>query len=245
MLLRVRKKSLPDHIELQANGMPLRIRLRADPRARRYLLRLPSDYSGPVLTVPRGGDLQKAERFARQHIGWLLERMEARPDHVPLLPGNIIPLRGQDHRIVPTGKLRGLVEPVRNGDDHPELLVPGAEEHMPRKLTTWLKGQAKADLSTAVTLHAAKIGRPVKAISIRDTKSRWGSCASNGSLSFSWRLILAPPEILDYVAAHEVAHLREMNHSARFWRICEELAPHTRQARAWLKENGQRLHGYG
>jgi len=245
MFLRARKKPLPDHIELHADGTPLRIRLRADPRARRYLLRLPSDYSGPVLTVPRGGDLERAERFARQHIGWLLERMDARPDHVPLLPGSIIPLRGADHRIVSTGKLRGLVEPVRKDDGHLELQVPGAEEHMPRRLTTWLKGQAKADLTAAANLHAAKIGTTVKAISVRDTKSRWGSCATSGRLSFSWRLILAPPEILDYVAAHEVAHLREMNHSARFWRICEELAPHTGEARAWLKANGHRLHGYG
>lgn len=245
MLLRARKLPLPEHLELDADGMRLKIRLRLDSRARRYLLRLPADTSGPVLTVPRGGSLKTAERFARQHIDWLLERLEKRPDHVPFQPGSLIPLRGEDHRIVPTGKLRGLIKAERDEAGLGELHVPGETDHMPRKLTAWLKKRARDDLTAAANLHAARIGKTVKAISIRDTRSRWGSCAANGNLSFSWRLILAPPEILDYVAAHEVAHLREMNHSDRFWRLCEELAPHTRDARQWLKENGARLHGFG
>lgn len=245
MLLRARKIPLPEHLELDADGVPLKIRLRSNPRARRFLLRLPADHSGPVLTVPRGGSLQSAERFALQHIDWLLERLERRPDHVPFLPGNIIPLRGEDHLIVPTGKLRGLIETSGVTAGLPKLHVPGETDHLPRKLTSWLKAEAKADLTAAANVHADKIGKTITAISIRDTKSRWGSCAANGRLSFSWRLILAPPEVLDYVAAHEVAHLREMNHSARFWKLCQELAPHTRDARQWLKENGLRLHGFG
>ena len=235
--------ALPDHIDIETDARPLRIRLRSDPRARRYLLRLPADNSGPVLTIPKGGNLARAERFARQHVDWLQERMSGRPDHVLLRPGDHVPLRGVDHLIVPTGRLRGLVElrdtPV------PEVHVPGSDDHVPRKLTAWLKGQAKADLTRAAEHHASRLGERISAISIRDTRSRWGSCASNGRLSFSWRLILAPPDILDYVAAHEVAHLREMNHSDRFWAVCQELAPQTPQARVWLKENGARLHGYG
>ncbi|WP_417687269.1 M48 family metallopeptidase [Roseibium sp.] len=245
MLLRLRRQpALPDHIEIDTGDVPLRIRLRSDPRARRYLLRLPADNSGPVLTVPKGGNLARAERFAREHLQWLQERMTSRPDHVALRPGDIVPLRGRDHLIVPTGKLRGLVA-WRHEGEMPELLVPGADDHVPRKLVTWLKGQAKDDLTRAVAHHAGRLGAEFSAITIRDTRSRWGSCASNGNLSFSWRLILAPPEILDYVAAHEVAHLREMNHSARFWKLCRQLAPHTPEARQWLKENGARLHGYG
>ncbi|OJJ09492.1 zinc metallopeptidase [Alphaproteobacteria bacterium AO1-B] len=243
--LRARKPALPDHIEIDTGDAPVRIRLRANPRAQRYLLRLPADHSGPILTVPKGGDLQRAERFARQHIDWLLERLEGRPDHVALRPGDLVPLRGKEHLIVPTGQLRGLVSTGQAVCGTPALLVPGAEEHAPRKVTTWLKGQAKADLTECAEDHAAKIGKKIAAISVRDTKSRWGSCASNGRLSFSWRLILAPPDILDYVAAHEVAHLKEMNHSDRFWRLCEELAPQTPEARVWLKEHGVRLHGYG
>ncbi|MEC9472930.1 MAG: SprT family zinc-dependent metalloprotease [Pseudomonadota bacterium] len=245
MFLRASKKTLPDHIEIQTGASAVRIRLKANPRAQRYLLRLPADRSGPVLTVPKGGDLARAERFARQHIDWLIERLQDRADHVTFLPGEIVPLRGEDHVIVPTGKLRGLITLGRNDAGLPALFVPGAEDHIPRKVTTWLKEQARADLSARTTLHAATIGKKVAAISIRDTTSRWGSCASNGRLSFSWRLILAPTDILDYVAAHEVAHLKVMNHSARFWRLFEQLAPQTQKARVWLKQNGVRLHGYG
>ena len=245
MFFRAGRKTLPDHIEIDTGSSAVRIRLKANPRAQRYLLRLPADRSGPVLTVPRGGDLARAERFARQHIDWLIARLEDRPDHVVFEAGDIVPLRGEDHVIVPTGKLRGLIATARTEDGLPALMVPGAEDHIPRKVTAWLKQQAKADLTARTALHAGTIGRKVAALSIRDTKSRWGSCAANGRLSFSWRLILAPPDILDYVAAHEVAHLKEMNHSPRFWRLCEQLAPQTPTARVWLKENGLRLHGYG
>lgn len=245
MLLRRGKKDLPDHIDIETDTKAVRIRLRANPRAQRYLLRLPADSSGPVLTVPRGGDLRRAEHFARQHIGWLVERLQDRPQHVSLAPGDVFPLRGVDHRILPTGTLRGLVSAGVGEDGAPALFVPGADDHVPRKATNWLKSEARKDLVVRAQFHAARIGRKITAISVRDTRSRWGSCASNGKLSFSWRLILAPPEILDYVAAHEVAHLKEMNHSARFWRLCEELAPQTPTARVWLKENGTCLHGFG
>lgn len=244
MLLRARKKPLPDHIELDADGTRLRVVLRVNAQAKKYLLRIPADMSGPVLTVPKGGDLARAERFARQHIGWLVDRLDRRPERVALRPGDIVPVRGIDHQIVPTGKLRGLVS-AEDLDGMPRLYVPGAEDHIPRKVTAWLKREAKADLGKACDQHAATIGRTVSGLTIRDTTSRWGSCAANGKLSFSWRLILAPTAILDYVAAHEVAHLQEMNHSARFWRLCEQLAPQTPEARAWLKQNGLKLHGYG
>ncbi|MES0812429.1 SprT family zinc-dependent metalloprotease [Roseibium sp. SCPC15] len=245
MLYRAGKKSLPEHIDIQTDTRDVRIRLRANPRAQRYLLRIPADRSGPVLTVPKGGDLARAEKFARQHINWLVERLQGRPDHVEFLPGDIVPFRGEDHVIVPTGKLRGLVSLGETEDGYPALLVPGADDHIPRKVTNWLKEQARKELTQRSEIHARTIGRKITGISVRDTRSRWGSCASNGRISYSWRLILAPPDILDYVAAHEVAHLQEMNHSARFWRLCEQLAPQTPTARIWLKENGQQLHGFG
>ncbi|SHM88691.1 M48 family metallopeptidase [Roseibium suaedae] len=246
MLLRSRRKALPDHIEIDADGTALRIRLRPNPRAKRYLLRIPADHSGPVLTVPGGGDLARAERFVRQHTGWLLERLTIRGDRVDLSAGTIVPVRGEDHEIRASGKLRGLVQQSSDPETGAKiLLVPGADDHIPRKVETWLKAAAKAELTEAAFFHAQKIGAKINGLTVRDTKSRWGSCASNGKLSFSWRLILAPPEILDYVAAHEVAHLREMNHSARFWSLCQQLAPQTPSARLWLKQNGLRLHGYG
>ncbi|GAA0784596.1 M48 family peptidase [Roseibium denhamense] len=245
MLLRARKPKLPDHIEIETGQQAVRIRLRANARAQRYLLRLPADQSGPVLTVPKGGNITQATRFAEKHIDWLLKRLVDRPDHVALKPGDMVPVRGIEHMIRATGKLRGLVETGRSPDGSLVLHVPGADEHMARKVTNWLKGEARKDLTDRAEHHAQQIGKKINAINVRDTRSRWGSCASNGNLSFSWRLILAPSDILDYVAAHEVAHLAEMNHSHRFWRLCEELAPQTPEARRWLKEHGHKLHGYG
>lgn len=246
MLFRSRRKALPDHIEIDVSGTALRVRLRPNPRAKRYLLRIPADHSGPVLTVPDGADLARAERFVRQHANWLLERLTKRGDPVVFSAGSLIPVRGVEHVIQASGKLRGLVQQYEEPDTGTRvLLVPGAQDHVPRKVASWLKATAKADLTAAAYHHAEKIGAKINGLTIRDTKSRWGSCASNGKLSFSWRLILAPPEILDYVAAHEVAHLREINHSPRFWALCQKLAPQTPAARTWLKENGLRLHGYG
>ncbi|MBN9673106.1 M48 family metallopeptidase [Roseibium aggregatum] len=245
MLIRPDKKRLPEHIEIETDTSAVRIRLRSNPRAQRYLLRLPADRSGPVLTVPKGGNAARAERFARQHIDWLIERLKDRPDHVAFRPGDIVPVRGQDHEIVPTGRLRGLITAGQTEDGFPALFVPGDDDHIPRRVTSWLKEQARTDLTQRAENHARTINKKIAAISIRDTKSRWGSCAANGRLSFSWRLILAPSEILDYVAAHEVAHLQELNHSDRFWRLCAQLAPQTPTARVWLKENGLHLHGFG
>ena len=244
MRFKITRPPLPDHLTLRSGDTNVQIRLRRDNRAQRYLLRIPADHSGPVLTVPKSGDAARAERFARQHIDWLLSRLREKPDQTPFQDGSIVPLRGTDHLIVATGRLRGLVS-VANEGNSARILVPGAPEHLARKLTSYLKEEARKDLTQACAVHSEKIGRKVAGISIRDTTSRWGSCASNGRLSFSWRLILAPPEILDYVAAHEVAHLREMNHSDRFWKICRDLAPQTPAARKWLKEKGSALHTYG
>ena len=162
----------------------------------------------------------------------------------PLPRGGLVPLRGEPHRIAAAGGLRGL---VRVGEQAGEavLHVPGAEEHLARRLTDWLKREARQDLSRAVELHADALGHRHAGITLRDTRSRWGSCTSDGRLSFSWRLVLAPPFILDYVAAHEVAHLAEMNHGPQFWALCRRLAPRTEEARGWLRREGGRLHLYG
>nr|WP_083202388.1 SprT family zinc-dependent metalloprotease [Stappia indica] len=251
--LRRQQPALPEAITLEIAGREQRILLRGNPQARRYILRVPSDGGAPVLTVPKGGSLATAREFALRQRGWLAGRLGERPEAVPFAEGGVIPLRGAAHRIVAAGGLRGLVraEPAPEQEDEQadnevgRLLVPGAAEHIARKLTDWLKREARRDLERAVALHAAALGRTPTALTLRDTRSRWGSCTADGRLSFSWRLVLAPPSILDYVAAHEVAHLAEMNHGPRFWAHCRRLAPHTEEARDWLKREGGRLHLYG
>lgn len=129
--------------------------------------------------------------------------------------------------------------------DPPLLVVAGEKPHLKRRLTDWLKAQAANDLTAAVERHCETLGVRYTRLTLKDTVSRWGSCSPSGALAFSWRLIFAPPFVLDYLAAHEVAHLKEMNHSVRFWRVCQKLCPKTEEAKAWLKAYGATLHRYG
>jgi predicted metal-dependent hydrolase len=156
-----------------------------------------------------------------------------------------VPLRGVPHRIVHRGGARGLVRVATGEDGTPELQAAGELPHLERRLTDFFKAEAKRDLVVAVARHAGRLGKPVKRIVVRDQTSRWGSCSSSAVLSFSWRLVLAPPWILDYLAAHEVAHLAEMNHGPRFWHILKDLCPETDRAKAWLRANGVALHAMG
>lgn len=130
-------------------------------------------------------------------------------------------------------------------DNLPRICVSGEERHGPRRLADWLRGEAKADLVRRVDHYAGILGCAPKRISVRDQSTRWGSCSTSGTLCFSWRLIFAPSFVLDYVAAHEVAHLREMNHSQRFWRLVRQAMPDMQRARVWLKQNGAELHRFG
>jgi len=207
------------------------------------ILRLDAASGEPVLTLPPHVPLREGEAFLRRHRDWVEKRVGERPAPVPLAPGATIPVRGEHWRIVSRpgrGLVRALVE-----DGERVILVPGDPRHAPRRLGDWLKREARRDLEDACARYAARLGVRYSRLSLRDTTSRWGSCSSRGTLSFSWRLILAPPSVLGYVAAHEVAHLREMNHSSRFWRLVAELDPGSEAARAWLKRNGSALQRIG
>ncbi len=158
--------------------------------------------------------------------------------------GTVIPLRGVDHRIAHR-RGRGTVW-IEIGDDGARsLCVAGEDAHIDRRVHDFLKREAKADLEVASRAAAERIGAKLKRVSIRDQSSRWGSCSSTGVLSYSWRLILAPPFVLDYLAAHEVAHLVEMNHSKRFWRLVDRICPNVTRAKTWLDVHGTDLHRYG
>jgi len=123
--------------------------------------------------------------------------------------------------------------------------VAGHAPHIDRRIGDFLRREAKRDLEAASLRHAGALGVAIRRLTVRDQSSRWGSCSTTGMLSFSWRLILAPSPVLNYLAAHEVAHLVEMNHSARFWRVVERLCPDHGHAKAWLDAHGSDLHRYG
>ncbi len=233
-----------EHFVLDIEGVEIHVRLRRDRRARRFTLRLPSNGGDPVVTLPADGSARSAQRFVEKERGWLAARLKRRPEAVPFTDGAVIPLRGEPHIIVHDGIRRGTVR-RQAGDPMPSLHVAGAAEHLPRRLADWLKREARSDVTNAIAAHTTRLDLQMAPVHVRDTSSRWGSCSSRGTLSFSWRLVLAPPHILDYVAAHEVAHLKEMNHSKRFWRTVHELCPETEVARSWLRHYGPQLHMVG
>jgi len=153
-------------------------------------------------------------------------------------------LRGHDHLIVHRPGARGVVW-VETGADGPLICVAGDAPHVPRRVEDFLKREARRDLEAAVARHAAKLNVKPRRIALRDTSSRWGSCSTTGALNFSWRLIFAPPFVLDYLAAHEVSHIVHMNHSPMFWKLTQRLSPETERAEAWLRAHGAALHRFG
>ncbi len=231
----------PSTLLIKHGSQIFAVRLRRHRRARRYTLRIhPSDR-----TIPPRGTIADAKDFAQRHGGWIAARLGRLPKAAPFLPGTVLPLRGVPHRIVHRPGVRGTVWPETRDSGERILCVAGAPEHIERRVHDYMKREVRADLQDAVQSCAEALGVKVKRLSIRDQSSRWGSCTSAGSLSFSWRLILAPPHVLDYLAAHEVAHLVEMNHSPRFWRVVAKVCDHVDRAKSWLDTHGNDLHRYG
>jgi predicted metal-dependent hydrolase len=240
-----RRPTEPQALELGFDGDVYLVRLNRHRRARRYTLRIDAASREVVLTMPPRGSLRQAREFAQKHGAWIAARMGRLAEAVPFAHGIIVPLRDISHRIEHDGTARGTVriEIDRNGTRL--LRVAGQAPHVARRVTDFLKREARRDLEAATRHYAALLGVRIKRLAVRDQASRWGSCSTTGSLSFSWRLILAPPFVLDYLAAHEVAHLVEMNHSTHFWRLVERLCPHAARAKAWLDVHGNDMHRYG
>lgn len=234
----------PEVIDLLLDGTALVVTVRRHPAARRLTLRVRTAGRDVTLTAPPYIGLAAARAFVERHTDWIRTRLVRLPEAVPFADGAEIPILGVPHRIRATGALRGTVTPA-TVDGMPVLLVPGEAPHVARRVQDYLKRAARRELAAAVARHAAALAVEVGRITLRDTASRWGSCSARGDLSFSWRLILAPPMVLDYLAAHEVAHRLEMNHSSRYWRTVERIFPARRTAEAWLRAHGADLHRYG
>lgn len=215
---------------------PVEITLRRSAAARRYSLRVSGLDGRVTLTLPRRGSLAEALAFARARERWIRRALAAHAPAAAVAHGTRLPFEGR-HLVVTPGPVRA---------PRPEgglLLVPAAVPPGPR-IAAFLKASARHRLLASVEAHAARLGRRPGRITLRDPRSRWGSCSAAGDLMFSWRLVMAPPEVLDYVAAHEVAHLAEMNHSPAFWAVVARLCPGHVALRAWLRREGASLHRY-
>ncbi len=233
-----------ERLLLSSADSALEVTVVRHPRARNYNLRIKESSRQAVLTMPRRGSLREARAFAERNAAWIAARLSRLPAPVPFASGSSIPFRGIPHTIEHRPKARGTVW-TEQRDGQAILCVSGPPEHLRRRLMDFLKRDARRELVEASRHHAAMLGVKIGRIGVRDTGSRWGSCSFEGSLSFSWRLVLAPPSVLDYLAAHEVAHRVELNHSRRFWRVVERLVPEWRRAEAWLKAHGNGLHRFG
>lgn len=213
------------------NGM--RITWRRSARARRMTLRVPRDGGPVVLTLPAGAPLSDGAAFAESKAAWLLQAAERRPAPSIVQHGAAVPVAGLPLVLTPASVRAASVE----GE---ALLLPAGRPAGP-VVQAFLKHRAMARLRAACDGYSVALGRSYRAIALRDTRSRWGSCTADGRLMFSWRLAMAPPVVLDYVAAHEVAHLRHMDHSPRFWAAVAGLMPDYARHRDWLRRHGPDL----
>ncbi|MFD1344641.1 M48 family metallopeptidase [Litorisediminicola beolgyonensis] len=223
---------------IRLEGAPeIEVALRRSARARRISLRLSGLDGRVTLTLPRFVPEAEALAFLQEKEGWLRGHLDRRDAPVDVALGVSLPVEGHMLRVV-----AGRGRSVRLGDD--EIAVPGAPEQVASRLQAYLKTRARDRLAASSDRYAAALGLGYSRLTLRDTRSRWGSCTSRGALMYSWRLILAPPEVLEYVAAHEVAHLQEMNHSKAFWTLVERLYGDWSGPRDWLRRDGSGLHSF-
>ena len=217
------------------------VAIRVSPRARRIALHIDAVERKVELVLPPGVPTSHGLRFLATKRGWIAARLAALPQPVPFTEGVIVPVLGIPHRIQREDSAAAPPVAIRDG----EIRVRGDAAHVAPRVRDHLVGIARSEFAGRASEAAARIERRVARVAVRDTKSRWGSCSPRGNLAFSWRLIFAPEWVIDYVVAHEVAHLVEMNHGARFWRLVERLSPDSAAARGWLKRNRSRLFSYG
>lgn len=242
----VSPRAMPEHMDVTHLGTVYPVRLKRNKAARKLILRVRSDTGEAVLTLPQRTALSTARSFLDRHGGWIAARVARLPAQVAFEDGVTIPFRGAPTRIVHRAALRGRIEHAPGVDGAEGTLTFACDgAHLSRRVLDFLKAEAKRELTEAAGRYAATLNVTIRRITIKDTRSRWGSCSSAGALSFSWRVILAPPHVLDYLAAHEVAHRVEMNHSARYWRIVAGYCPHWEESEAWLTRHGAELHRYG
>lgn len=229
---------LPETLELGTGSVALVVR--RNPRARRLTMRLAPGGGALSVTVPPRTSDAAILAFLERHRGWAETRMAAAPVRLPVADGAVLPFRGRSLTIRHDPARRAArLEAVPDGAI---LHVGGDAAHLPRRVMDALRREARADLQASVDRHAAAVGLKPASLSLKDTKSRWGSCTADRRLAFSWRIVMAPPAVLDYLCAHEVAHFREMNHGPGFWALCRLLCPDMEAGRDWLKRHGASLH---
>ncbi len=225
---------LPDSLPLPGGAVPVLWRRSA--RARRISLRIEPRQGILVITLPKRASAAAVRAVLASHRDWVAERLARLPRPVALGEGAEVPIDGVPHRIVHRPEARGTAWLQER-----ELHVSGDAAFLARRVADWLRLHARRRLGAMAFAKASAAGLAARRISIKDTSTRWGSCTAKGVLMFSWRLVMAPAEVQDYVVGHEVAHLRHLNHGAEFWALTDLLTPHRALATVWLAEHGAGL----
>jgi predicted metal-dependent hydrolase len=225
-------------------SLPVPVEVRVAPRSRRLSMRVDAVRNVVRVSTPPQVSDADIKLFIGRHMAWLQQRLSAVPPRLPFHDGAVVPILGVEHRIrhQPESRMATRIAAL-NGEA--VILVGGDPSFLNRRVTDFLKARSRQLLLERARQKAEQLNARLASVTVRDTKSRWGSCSAGGRLSFCWRLIMAPEPVFDYVVAHEVAHLREMNHSQRFWDVCASLTPDVRGPREWLRANGALLHAYG
>lgn len=238
------QKEFCSQVILDLKGRRVGVKFIRNHLARRIIMRLDQDpektEDGIAITLPSRTSVEHGLNFVEDKIDWILKRLDGLAPRIPLKDGSLVPLGGVNHIISHAPEKRGLVWV----EGH-KIFVPGRIEHLKRRARDWFIEEARDRIQLKVYEKTSVLGNKPGRIKIRDTKSRWGSCSYNGNLSFSWRLVMAPESILDYVVAHEVSHLVEHNHSPKFWELVSSLTENMIESRKWLKINGEGLHRIG
>ena len=221
-------------------GAPADVRIRVDGRAKRISIRVDRVGGGITLTAPSRAMIPEARRFLKSRASWVEARKAEAVEPSPFVDGAKVPVQGTLRAIVHDP---AAPDPVRLTES--AIIISGDAELLPTLLTKFFKAEARRALKEAAERHAATLGLNIAGLTIRDQKTRWGSCSSSGKLSFSWRLAMAPAYVLEYLAAHETAHLRHMNHGPKFWKLVEALDSNCWKAEDWLKRHGPNLRRYG
>ncbi len=225
-------------------GDALPLRFSVNPRARRVSIRIDARAGEAVVTAPSERRLAEGLTFARQRVGWIAERLAARPVSAPLAPGGEIMLQGRPARLEATGGA-GAAR-VIEGPEGPRIVSGGEGAAFARRVENLLKREARRVLSARTEVHLRALGQAPVRISVADTRSRWGSCSPhNRTIRYSWRVIMAPSAVIDYLAAHETAHLVHADHSPAFWSVVGDLVGDYRPQRRWLRDHGAALHAVG
>ena len=228
-------KPMPPESLLLEGGLAT-IHWRRSKRARRISLRIDARDGAVVITLPMRAAKSAGVALLRANAAWVTDRLAALPPTLAYAPGSLITIDGEPHPIIHSPAARGGAW-LEAGALH----VSGDAAFLPRRVEDFLRAEARRRFSLQAIAKAAQAGLTLRRVTVRDTKTRWGSCSSTGVLMFCWRLLMAPPSVQDYVVAHEVAHLKHMNHGPDFWALTDALSPHRTQAVAWLADQGSGL----